>query len=141
MTNHLIKSVSQLTKENSKFNLYGIHGTATAGATTNIDGQLPQERWVEGGRLVLTNHAAADRVTLQIVAKPGNPLGLPDGYVLGEHATNAAVIADQANQDAELVPYIALVQPWMAIRIAYTSTGQQNVAVSLNLRTHIPNDI
>lgn len=140
MTAYILKRSSDLTRENSKFNFFGIHGTAAAGATTNIDGKFSQERYVDGGHVTLKGHVRGDRFTIQVVDKD-NVLGGGAGLVLGERATAIAVQSDVENQGEQIAPYLSLIPPYLYFRIIYTSTGLVPVDVSLHLRTHIPADV
>lgn len=141
MTAFVVVNVSQLNSENSRFNLFGFQGTATAGTTTEILASLPQERWIEGAELVLYNQDAADRVTFQIVAAADNPFSLPEGTLLGEYGSDMCVAAGTARQGQQSVSYMALTYPWMVFKIIYTSAGSTDVVVGANLRTHIPMDV
>lgn len=140
MTAYILNKSSDLNRNNVRFNVFGIHGTAAAGTTTAIDGKFPQERYVDGGQIVLSGHVAGDRFTVQVVDKD-NVLGYGSNFVVAERITDMAVQADVHNQGKEEAGYLSLVPSALYFRVLYTSTGANPVSVSLHLRTHIPADI
>lgn len=121
--------------EGMRFRGTGITGTATAGATTNIDYALPEDRYINGMEMFLTNHVDGDNITFQVV-DVNNILGLGAGAVLDEFATNWYVAADESRQGHYLLSYPALLYQGLYVRIRYTSVGGTNVTVRANLFLH-----
>lgn len=140
MTALILKKSADLNRDNAKFNVFGIHGTAAPGTTTWIDGKFPQERYVDGGQLTLKGHVRGDRFTIQVVDKD-NVLGAGANFVLGERVTNMGVLSDVEDQGHEEAGYLSLVPAFLYFRVIYTSTGANPVDVSLHLRSHIPADV
>lgn len=135
MTKHVLYRKSDLSQQNSMFMLEGIKGVANAGQTTNIDWQLPQERWVTGGQLILENHASGDSVSYYVVYKYQG-----GESVVGQFANNFYPVTDKQEQISIDVDYLSRLDAGLWIRIAYTSVGQTNVTVKLNLFSHIPKE-
>lgn len=115
--------------------LTGITGIATSGQVTNIDYKFTEPRFINGGKLILKNHVMGDSLKFQIVDKD-NVFGYGSGIVLDEFVSNWNVAEDKQDQGDYLVSYLARVPTNIYLRLAYTSTGETDVAVALNLYLH-----
>jgi hypothetical protein len=114
----------------------GYRGTATAGATTNLDFAIgAEDRYINGLALILKNHAAEDLVGLQIV-DVDNIFGAGAGYVLKTFGTNWNVDDSQQLQGKDSFNYAAKIPAGVYVRLIYESTGGTNVLVKLNLQLH-----
>ena len=113
----------------------GISGTATAGTTTNIDYQMPEERYINGIRLVLNGQVFGDSVNFEVV-DVDNIIGLGAGVVLDQFGKDWYVNPDMACQGDIIIDYPAKVVQGLYIRMAYQSTGSNDVGVKANLYLH-----
>lgn len=136
-TTVMARRLIDLDADKAKYRIQGISGTATAGATTDIDWKFPEERWMHGASFLCKDHVFGDKATVQVVDKD-NVLGFGAGVVVDTFAEDFYVAEDQQNQGQITCNYIALVPANLYLRVKYTSVGGANVGVKLNLFTHIP---
>lgn len=114
----------------------GFRGTATAGVSTNVDFAIgAEERYIQGIRLMLVDHAEADTVGLQIVDKD-NVLGYGAGVVLKVFGQDWNVDHEQSDQGQQVFSYIARIYAGLYLRVVYNSTGASDVTVKLNCILH-----
>lgn len=114
----------------------GITGTATKTTTTNIDYKMPEDRYINGVRLIMKNHEDGDYVKFQVV-DVDNILGYGAGTVLDEFGDTWYVDSASDTQPDVIVPYPAKILKDLYIRIIYNSTGTTNdVTVRANLYLH-----
>jgi hypothetical protein len=114
----------------------GFKGTATAGVTSNVDFSIgAEDRYINGIRLMLKNHAEDDTIGLQIVDKD-NVLGYGAGLVLKTFGINWNVDETQNDQGANSFSYSAKIPAGIYVRVVYASTGATDVKVKLNLLLH-----
>lgn len=113
----------------------GITGIAMAGTTTNIDYKITEERYINGVRLILSDHADGDYLDFEVV-DIDNILGLGAGTVLDQFGSNWFVDDSSKTQPDVIVPYPAKIISGLYIRLKYTSTGITNVNVKANLYLH-----
>jgi hypothetical protein len=139
MTAHIIKRASELSPENSIYNLTGFSGTAYANATTDVDFKMAGERWLVGGTLLVGGGNWGDTATIQIVDKD-NILGYGANVVLNQFVTNLQIRNDVTLQEKLEVSYVSLVPKDIYIRIKYTNTSGNPVGVACNLFLHKPKD-
>lgn len=119
-----------------RFRGTGITGIATKNTSTNIDYRMPENRFINGADLILKDQEWGDSIKFQVV-DIDNLLGYGAGVVLDEFGTDWQVVSDQQNQGQIIIPYPALVNAGLYIRIVYTSTGTVNdVSVKCNLFLH-----
>lgn len=137
MTIHLLKKVTELSKDNSKFLLQGVTGECAATSTTNVDWRFPNERWMTGGIFSTNNANWGDKVSLYVVDKD-NILGYGAGVVLATFATDVVVYAGSGRQFDIEVPYVSYILSGLYVRLTYTNTGSNPVGIGINLYTHIP---
>lgn len=114
----------------------GYRGTATAGATTNLDFAIgAEDRHMSGSALILQNHAEADTIGLSVV-DVDNLLGYGAGRVLKAFGTNWNVDETVSTQIPHSFNFVAKINAGFYLRVAYTSTGATNVTVKLNAVMH-----
>lgn len=114
----------------------GFHGTATAGATTNLDFAVgAEDRHMSGLSLILKNHAEADTIGLSVV-DVDNILGYGAGVVLKTFGITWGVDETVSTQIPHSFNFVAKLNAGFYIRVAYTSTGATNVTVKLNAVLH-----
>jgi hypothetical protein len=128
------KKLSELSSDILNFRGTGITGTATAGTSTNIDYQLPEDRLVLGAYAILSNHVLGDSMTVQVVDKDG--LYYPAGTVLNQFTSSWYVASDTQTQRGMEAPYPAKILAGLYLRCIYTSTGLLNVACYFNVLFH-----
>lgn len=108
-----------------RFRGLGVRGTATAGATTNIDTTIQTDpRYINGGMLILENHHTDDTLCFQVVH--------PVAGVLDEFVTDWCVDPSINTQAPLILKYVAKLPVGLILRIAYTSAGTTDVTVKMN---------
>jgi|SRR6185503_4441510 len=115
--------------------LLGINQTALANTLSNIDLKMTEDRYINGAKLILKNHKFGDTIDFQIVDKD-NVLGMGSNLVLDEFVSNWNVSEDKQDQGDYIVSYLARIPQNLYIRLVYTSTGNTDVSVCLNLYLH-----
>lgn len=123
---------SDFNADRVNFSGFLISGTASAGTTTDIDYQLPGERLIYGGQVILSGHVFDDWMTFQVV-DVDNILGYGANTVLGEYIPSWGVASDTQIQPAVHTDYPTKVASGLYIRIKYTSTGGDPVKVKVNI--------
>jgi hypothetical protein len=114
----------------------GYKGTAPFGATTALDFAVgAEDRYINGLRMFLKNHAEADTIGLQVV-DVNNVLGYGAGLVLKTFGINWNVDETQSDQGQSVFNYAARLPAGVFVRLNYTSTGAVDVVVKLNLLLH-----
>lgn len=108
-------------------------GAAATGVTTDIEYRIIQERYINGGRLLVDNIGLNDRMTFQVVDKD-NVLGLGAGAVLDEFISEYYVPQD-GNLEVRL-DYPARIMAGLYLRLKYTSTHASGCTVKCNLYLH-----
>lgn len=122
--------------DNLKFRGTGQSGVATKNTTTNFDYKLTENRFVNGIEFVLNNQVFGDTAKFQVV-DVDNILGYGAGLVLDEFGTNWNFASDTQRQGPYIIPYPALVNSGLYIRVIYNSVGTiNNVDVRFNLFLH-----
>jgi hypothetical protein len=106
----------------------GVSGTAVAGTTTNIDHVLSEERWIDGVELSQVGAAVGDTVNFQVVH--------PTYGVVDEFGASWNIDSASCKQGAVVISYPAKLLAGLTIRCAYTSVGEADVWVGVNLRLH-----
>lgn len=116
--------------------LRGYSGTATKNTTSNVQWAMAEDRYMQGGNIILKNHVFGDTFKFQVV-DVDNILGYGAGTVLDEFITDWNVAEDRQGQDQIIYNYTAKVYAGLYLRIVYTSTGTENdVQVRVNLFLH-----
>jgi hypothetical protein len=124
---------------------------------SDLDFQIPEERYINGIRLILTNHVDDDRLDFIIVDKDylyagilypaqyddgnGNLLDwnivAPNGIELDEFGTDWYVDDTQKTQPDVITPYPARIFAGLYVRIRYHALGQaENITVKVNTYLH-----
>lgn len=106
----------------------GVKGTVTAGTTTNLDHVLTEERWIDGVEITHVGGAPGDTVNFQIVH--------PIAGVLDQFGETWNIDSTAGKQGAVVLSYPAKIPAGLTIRCAYTSVGETNVWIGVNLRLH-----
>lgn len=117
----------------------GFQGTAPQHTTTNVDFAVgAEDRYIQGVRLILKNHAFSDTVDFQIVDKD-NVLGYGAGAVLNQFAYSWNVNSEVQDQGQTSFNYVARIPAGTYLRVAYHGTGSilsPDVQILLNCLFH-----
>ncbi len=114
----------------------GFRGTALAGVVTAINFPIGSEdRYMNGVRLILVNHAEADTLGFQVV-DIDNVLGYGAGLVLKTFGITWNVDSGVSDQGRDIYNFVAKLPAGIYLRINYTSTGSVDVTVKLNCSLH-----
>lgn len=123
--------------------------TVLANTTKSIDYQVTQERWINGGQLILSQIGSEDRASFQVVDKdylyagilyPADFNGIawstaqPDGVVLDEFIKDYYIPTDMKLEIA--LAYPARILAGLYIRLIYTSTSGSDCLIKCNLYLH-----
>jgi hypothetical protein len=108
-------------------------GTVSGESTADIDYEITQERWINGGRLLVSTIGPEDRITFQVVDK-NNVLGLGVGVVLDEFIKDYFV-PDTGNLEVRL-DYPARIIAGLFLRLKYTNSNSSSITVKCNLYLH-----
>lgn len=142
-----------------KVRMYGVKGNIPAGTVDRIIYKLDTEQWLSGAHVILKNHADDDCLDFNIVDKdfayvgvlyPNTPTeagipgveGLtwqqvtPNGVHLDDFGKCYQVCTDRQDQGKESPGYWAKIPINLYIEIKYTSTGNTDVLVKVNLHLH-----
>lgn len=132
----------------------GFSGTANANQTTTIQFKVhaTEDRFMQGGKLLLKNHAAGDKVDFSVVDVEYLYAGIlypptyggtawsvaqPNGVVLDKFVENWYVNSDEQAQEGIVSAYAARIYAGLYMRLDYTSTSiLSNVSVKLNMYMH-----
>lgn len=122
----------------------GFKGTATAGAETNVDFLVhaTEDRYINGIKLILKNHADGDTLDLKIVDVDGNipaPArgAFPTYPVLKQFGYDWNVDESEGDQGGVYYNFLARIPASMYLRIVYKSTGAVDVVVKLNANLYL----
>jgi hypothetical protein len=108
--------------------------TVLANSTKSIDFKIVQERYINGGRLLVSNAGENDTITFQVVDKD-NILGFGSNVVLDEFISNY-FIPNTDNLEVRL-DYPAKIMAGLYTRLIYTNTNTlQDCLVKCNLYLH-----
>ena len=108
-------------------------GTVSGESTADIDYEITQERWINGGRLLISAIGPEDKITFQVVDK-NNVLGLGAGVVLDEFIKDYFV-PDTGNLEVRL-DYPARIIAGLFLRLKYTNSNSSSITVKCNLYLH-----
>ena len=128
------RKLSELSADILNFRGTGISGTATAGISTNIDYQLPEDRLIMGAYSILFDHVLGDHMDVQVIDKDG--VYYPAGTVLNQFVTGWYVATDVQTQRGMEAPYPAKLLQGLYIRLIYHSTGLVDVKCYFNVLFH-----
>lgn len=136
--------------DNFRFRGFGYSWTATKNQSNNLDYTLPEERFINGVKLVLKDHVFGDTVDFHVVDKSYTYAGIlypatnngsewsvshPNGVVLDDFSTSWNI--EEGSQDLVLLPYPARLLSNLTIRIVYHSVGtSSDVLVRANFFLH-----
>ena len=118
-----------------RFRGTGVSDTAVKTTTTNIDYKVVENRFINGLEFILNNQAFGDNCKFQVVDVDG--IYYPAGTVLDEFGTDWNLSSDTQRQGPYILPYPALVNANLYLRIVYNSVGTVNdVDVKINYFLH-----
>jgi hypothetical protein len=155
----IIRSAAFSDSEGFRARFKGFKGIADKADTqgtekiTDIDFHIDEERYINGVRLMLTNHSDDDNIDFIVVDKnftyagilypaeyqPGVPwsVATPNGVELDEFGSNWFVDSSLCTQPDVLVPYPARIFADLYIRVRYKAVGASNdVTVRANIYLH-----
>jgi hypothetical protein len=108
-------------------------GTVSGESTADLDYEITQERWINGGRLLVSAIGPEDKITFQVVDK-NNVLGLGANVVLDEFIKDYFV-PDEGNLEVRL-DYPARIIAGLFLRLKYTNSNTSTITVKCNLYLH-----
>lgn len=108
-------------------------GSVAASTTTDIDFEISQERYINGGRLLIDNIGSNDKMTFQVVDK-NNVMGYGANLVLDQFIKDYFV-PTTGNLEVRL-DYPAKIYAGLFLRLKYTSTHESGCSVKCNLYLH-----
>jgi hypothetical protein len=132
-----VRRSADMSADNVKFRGTSKSFTAAAGTTTNGDHKVTEGRLFDGIALLVKDAAWGDSLKLQVV-DVDNVIGYGAGAVLDEFATNWLIDPQHYNQGQWRLEYSAEVPAGLYIRTVYTSVGEVNVSVGVNMFLHKP---
>jgi len=108
-------------------------GTATAGQSTSIDFKLIDDRYCNGGRLLVSQTGQEDQITFQVVDKD-NILGYGAGVVLDQFIDGYYIPASDTLEVK--LDYPAKIIAGLYMRLIYKNTSLTDTIVKCNLFLH-----
>jgi hypothetical protein len=129
----LVRTRAFTNADGFRFRGMSFKGIAPAGQTSNIDYELPQERFCNGGRLIVSPIGPDDEMTFQVV-DVNNVLGYGAGVVLDEFITRYYV-PESGTLEVRL-DYPAKILAYLFLRIVYKNTSATDTIVKCNLFLH-----
>jgi hypothetical protein len=133
-TNYAPLNEADFRADGLNFKGQGIIGVAIAGASTNFDFVLPEDRLISGGALLCKGANWGDNITFQVVDKDG--ILAPAGTVLNEFVTDWYIMDSSEFQLELRCQYPAKIYQGLYVRLIYNSTGTSNVNVAMNYEFH-----
>jgi hypothetical protein len=108
--------------------------TVAADSTKSIDYKITEERYINGGKLIVKNMGDDDKITFQVVDKD-NILGFGAGVVLDEFIKDFYLpLNESLNVQLD---YPAKIMAGLYLRLIYTNTNTTETAtVKCNLYLH-----
>lgn len=106
--------------------------TVAANSTKNIDYLVADERYINGGKLIVKDMGADDKVTFQVFDKD-NVLGF-GAIVLDQFITDFYL--PQGDPLEVALAYPARIIPGLYLRLVYTNTNSVEAKVKCNLYLH-----
>lgn len=108
-------------------------GTCAAMSTENIDYKIEQERYINGGTLIIDNIGNNDKMTFQVIDKD-NVLGFGTNVVLDQFITDYYI---PNNKLLEVrLDYPARISAGLYVRMIYTNTSLETSTIKCNLYLH-----
>lgn len=129
----LVRTRAFTNSDGFRFRGSSFSDTVTANTTKDIDYKIAQERYINGGRLLVSNIGNDDKITFQVVDKD-NVLGYGANVVLDEFIKDY-FIPTTGNLEVRL-DYPARIVANLYLRLKYTSTHQDGCSVKCNLYLH-----
>lgn len=116
-----------------RFRGAAVEGTISALTTGNIDYQITQERYINGGRLLVSTIGPSDKLTCQVIDKD-NLLGYGAEFVLDEFI-HEYFVPESGNLEVRL-DYPAKIPAGFYIRLKYVNSSATLITVKCNLYLH-----
>jgi len=132
----LVESLPFTNPSGFRFRGASFSGTVSAESTADLDYEITQERWINGGRLLVSNIGQEDKITFQVVDK-NNILGFGAGVVLDEFIKDYFV-PDTGNLEVKL-DYPAKIIAGLFLRLKYTNSNSSDITIKCNLYLHWKN--
>lgn len=129
------KQAAFANSEGMRFRGVSFGGIAINSSSTDIDFKITEERYINGGFLVLKDQSFGDTFTFQIV-DIDNITGYGAGVILDQFITNYYVNVSSSMQNEILLDYPAKIIAGLYLRLKYNSVGTNNVAIGCNLYLH-----
>lgn len=129
----LVRSRAFANADGFRFRGASFSGTATAMTTTNLDYKITEERYINGGRLLVSNIGDDDKITFQVVDKD-NILGYGANVVLDEFIKDYFV-PTAGNLEVRL-DYPAKIPANLYLRLKYTNSSLTSASIKCNLYLH-----
>jgi hypothetical protein len=107
--------------------------TVAQNETKHCDYHLTEERWINGGRLIVPNKGPSDKVSFQVIDKD-NVMGFGNNVVLDQFITDFYI--PQTGDLTVNLAYPARILAGLYLRLIYTSTHESGADVKCNLYLH-----
>jgi hypothetical protein len=108
-------------------------GNILANSTQDIDFKIVEDRYLNGGMVIVDNLGNDDKLTFQVVDKD-NILGYGPGVILDEFIKDYFIPNDATLEVA--LDYPAKIIAGLYLRLKYTSTHESGCRVKCNLYLH-----
>jgi len=141
----LIRSKPLANTDNLLFRGQGIKGTALKATmdgetlvptVTDLDWVVPEDRLINGTRVMLQNQHFNDFAQLMIYDLD-NVLGFGAGVLLNQFAMDWNFVSDQEDQGLFILPYPARLFAGLYVRFRYTAHGtSEDVGIKINYILH-----
>jgi hypothetical protein len=129
----VVRSKAFSDSEGMRFRGASFTDTVSANSSKDIDYQITQERYINGGKLIVKNIGQDDKITFQVVDKD-NVLGFGAGVVLDEFIKDFYLpINESLNVQLD---YPAKIIAGLYLRLKYTNTNSIDAVVKCNLYLH-----
>jgi hypothetical protein len=132
-SSNLIRIKAFSDSEGMRFRGHSFSGEITANSTESIDYKIVEERFINGGKLMVSSVGIEDQISFQVVDKD-NVLGLGANILLDEFIKDFYL---PQNESLEVqLDYPARIIAGLYLRLIYKNTNDQNIKVRCNLYLH-----
>lgn len=108
-------------------------GTCLTNTTSNIDYEITQDRYINGGRLIINNIGTDDKISFQVIDK-NNVMGFGSNVVLDEFITDFYIPQDGSLEVS--LDYPAKILAGLFIRLVYSCSHASGCTIKCNLYLH-----
>jgi hypothetical protein len=130
----LVRSRAFTNSDGFRFRGASFIDTVTAQTTKDIDYKITQERYINGGKLMVNNIGPDDKITFQVVDKD-NVLGYGAGVVLDEFIKDFYLPQNESLHVQ--LDYPAKIYAGLYLRLKYTNTNlADSITIKCNLYLH-----